>query len=203
MHTQMSAQLKKIPKGNLLAWCCAATLSLLTLQGCASKSADLYRDQNMDFGAIRTVGVLPLANYSRDAQSSDRVRDVLATDLLASGGIYVIPSGELARGLVAAGVSNPVAPSVEEVVKLCRILKLDAVITGSIREYGALKSASAVADVVSLSLQMIEGQTGRIVWSASATQGGIGLKDRLLGGGGEPVNGITEKAVNEIINKLF
>jgi len=203
MHRQMLAHPRETRKSNGPVFSCLALLCLLCLTGCASRSADLYRDQNMDFGAIRAVAIMPLANFSKEAQSGDRVRDVLANNLLASGGIYVIPSGELARGIVAANVANPAAPSVEEVVKLCRILKVDAVMTGSIREYGALKSASAVADVVSFSMQLIEGQTGRIIWSASATAGGIGLKERLLGGGGDPINNVSERAVNEIINKLF
>jgi hypothetical protein len=181
----------------------AAVLFLLLLQGCASRSGNLYRDQNMDFGSIHSIAVMPLANNSREAQSSDRVRDVLATDLLATGGLYVIPSGEVARGIITAGVANPTSPSVDEIVKLCRVLKVDAVMTGSIREYGQLKSSSAVSNVVSLSLQLIEGQTGRIIWSSSATEGGIGLSERLLGGGGDPMNKVTEKAVNAIIDKLY
>ena len=50
---------------------------------------------------------------------------------------------------------------------------------------------------------MMEGQTGRIVWSASTTQGGVTFEDRLLGGGGQPFNVITEKAVYALINKLY
>ena len=57
--------------------------------------------------------------------------------------------------------------------------------------------------MVSVSFKMMEGQNGKIVWSASSTRGGVGFKDRLLGGGGEPMNVITEKAVNDILNKLF
>jgi hypothetical protein len=34
-------------------------------------------------------------------------------------------------------------------------------------------------------------------------KGGISLWDRLFGGGGQPMNKITEKAVNDLINKLF
>jgi hypothetical protein len=50
---------------------------------------------------------------------------------------------------------------------------------------------------------MIETQTGKIVWTASSTQGGIGILDRLFGGGGQPMNKVTEKAINDLINKLF
>jgi len=34
-------------------------------------------------------------------------------------------------------------------------------------------------------------------------EGGINLGDRLFGGGGEPMNVVTEKAVDDIIDKLF
>jgi len=49
----------------------------------------------------------------------------------------------------------------------------------------------------------MEGQTGKVVWSADTTQGGIGIVDRLFGGGGQPLNEITEKAVYEMLDKLF
>ena len=39
--------------------------------------------------------------------------------------------------------------------------------------------------------------------SASSTKGGITFGDRLLGRGGEPMNVVTEKAVDEIIDKPF
>jgi hypothetical protein len=195
--------MKEMHLFNRFAFICAAAFVVASLQGCASGGGHVFRDQNMDFGAIRTVAVLPFANYSRDLQASDRVRDVFITDLLATGAVYVLPSGEMARGVITAGVANPTAPSVDEIVKLCRLLKADAVITGNIREYGPVKSASAMSDVVSLSVQLIEGQTGHIVWSSSETEGGITLKDRLLGGGGQPRNDTTEKAVNAIINKLL
>jgi hypothetical protein len=48
---------------------------------------------------------------------------------------------------------------------------------------------------------MKEAQAERMVSIRHA--GRIGMKERLIGGGGEPMNNITEKAVNEIINKLF
>ena len=172
------------------------------LAGCAGK-VDNFRDSNMDFGAVRTVAVMPFANLTRDNTAAERVRDVFGTMLLATGGVYALPSGEVARGIARAGIANPTAPSVEEAVKLGGLLKAEAVITGVVREYGEVRATSSTANAISLSMQMVETQTGRIVWTASATEGGIGLTDRLFGGGGRPMNEITEKAVNEIINQLF
>jgi hypothetical protein len=177
-------------------------LLLLALTGCAG-SMEIYRDPNMDFGSVHSVAIMPFNNLTRESAAAERVRDIFTTKLLATGALYVIPPGEVARGVARVGVNNPVAPSSEELIKMAGVIKADAIITGTVREYGELRSGTAAANVISLSVQMIEAQTGRVVWSASTTKGGIGISDRLFGGGGEPMNDITEKAVNDIIKKLF
>jgi hypothetical protein len=169
----------------------------------ACTSADLYKDPKMDFGSIYTVAVLPLTNLSKEQVASDRVRDVFVTMLLATGDVYVIPPGEVARGVALSGIANPSAPSNDEAKKLGTVLKADAIITGVVREYGEMRSGSAVANVLSLHLQMTEVQTGKVVWSVSSTKGGISFLDRLFGGGGEPMNDITEKTIKDVISKLF
>jgi len=169
----------------------------------ACTSGGLYKDPKMDFGSIYTVAVMPLTNLSKEQMASDRVRDVLATMLLASGDVYVVPPGEVARGVSLAGVLNSAAPSTDEIKKLGTVLKADAIITGVVREYGEVRSGSATANVLSLSFQMAEVQTGRVVWSVSSTEGGIDFLDRLFGGGGEPMNVITEKTVKDVVSKLF
>lgn len=180
----------------LFMFCCGG------LGGCAT-TTDVFRDGTMDFGSIRSVAVLPFANLSKDQLAGERVRDVFNTLLMASGAIYAIPTGEVARGISTSGIAVPSAPSADDVVKLSKNVKVDGVISGLVREYGEVRSGTASADVISLSLQLMEAQTGRVVWSASTTQGGISWIDRLFGGGGRPLNDVTEKAVNDLINKLF
>jgi polysaccharide biosynthesis protein PelC len=80
---------------------------------------------------------------------------------------------------------------------------VQAVFVGAVREYGEVRAGTAAANVVSVSLQLVETQTGRVVWSASSTQGGITIWDRLFGGGGQAMDVVTEKAINDLINKLF
>ncbi len=177
-------------------------LFLFMLTGCAG-SMEVYRDANMDFGSVHNVAILPFANLTRESAAAERVRDIFTTTLLATGGVYVIPPGEVARGISRAGVNSPTSPSTEELIKMAGIIKADAVITGTVKEYGELRSGTAAGNVISLSVALIEAQTGRVVWSATTTRGGVGFMDRLFGGGGEPMNDITEKAVNDIIKKLF
>jgi len=174
----------------------------IVLAGCAG-TGNVYRNPNMDFGAIQSIAVLPFSNLTRDNLAADRVRDVFINKLLSTGAVYVLPVGEVAKGIATVDIQNPFFPSPEEIVKLGPIIKAQAVITGVVKEYGEVRSGTTTANLISLSLQMIETQTGKIVWTASTTKGGVSIWDRLFGGGGQPMNDITEKAVNDLINKLF
>ena len=175
---------------------------LIIFAACAITS-NTYRDPNMDFGAVQVVAVMPFVSLARDNVAAERVRDVFISKLLSTGAVYVVPVGEVARGVARAEIVNSATPSPEEVVKLAGIIKVQAVITGVLKEYGEVRSGTTSANIISVSLQMMEVQTGKVVWSASSTKGGISILDRLFGGGGQPMNKITEKAVNDLINKLF
>jgi len=164
---------------------------------------DVYRDPNMDFGSIQTVAVVPFANLARDQVVADRVRDVFINRLLSTGAVYVLPVGEVARGIAKLELQSPTAPSPEEIVKLGTLLKADAVITGVVREYGEVRSGTTTANIISMSIQLIEAGTGKVVWSASSTKGGISFWNRLFGGGGQPVNKVTEEAVDALFDKLL
>jgi hypothetical protein len=181
----------------------AALAAALALACSSAGSQRSYQDANMDFGAIHTVAVLPFTNLSRESTGGDRVREVFSNMLLATGGVYVLPPGEVMRGVNRVQIADPRQPSVEEITKLGALLKADAVIRGVVKEYGEVRSASASANVVSIAVEMYETSTGKIVWAAASTKGGIGMSDRLLGSGGAPMNEVTERAVDDLLGKLF
>ena len=180
-----------------------ALAAALAVAGCSHGAGQKYQDKNMDFGSIRTVAVLPFGNLSRDNLAAERVRDVFANMLLASGALYVVPPGEVARGIGKVGVPNPTAPNVEEITRLGTALKAEAVITGVVKEYGEVRSGTATGNIVAMSIQMFETATGKLVWAGTTTKGGVTFGDRLLGEGGQPLNDVTEAAVDDLLNKLF
>lgn len=181
------------------------TVALALLTSCAQKSLTrpVFRDPNMDFGSIQTVGVMPFQNLSRDNLAADRVRDVFINRLLSTDAVYVQPVGEVARAVGRLEIQTPTAPSPEDIVKLGNTLKAQAIITGVVQEYAEVRSGSSSANLITVSVQMQEAQTGRTVWTASSTKGGISAWDRLLGGGGRPMYDVTRDAVNDLIQKLF
>ena len=180
------------------------SLFLTFLVACGSaKISTSYHDPEMDFAALRTVAVMPFANYSREKLAGSRLRDTITNTLLSTGALYVIPSGEVARGIARAGITNPTAPSLEELVKLAGIINVDAVFTGAVNEYGEVRSGNTTANIISVTLELIEIQTRKVVWTASATKGGITIWDRLFGSGGQPMSDVTQAAVDELMDKLF
>ena len=182
----------------------ALLAALLVAAGCGGGAAHrTYQDASMDFGSIHTVAVLPFSNLSRESTGAERVREVFSNMLLATGTVYVLPPGEVMRGVNRIQLQDPRQPSVEEITKLGALLKADAVIRGVVKEYGEVRSGSSSGNVVSVGLEMYETSTGKIIWSATSTKGGIGFGDRLLGGGGEPMEVVTEQVADELLNKLF
>lgn len=174
---------------------------LVTLAGCASD--DVYFEPNMDFGSLQSVAVLPFENLSSQDKAAERVRDAFSSMLLATGALYVLPPGEVARGISTVGRIAKEGPSVEQVQKLAAALNVDAIITGVVMEYGPIRSGATSANVISVSVKMLEKTNGLVVWSASSTKGGITVWDRLVGGGGEPMNDVMVEAINDLLDKLF
>jgi hypothetical protein len=185
----------------------AALLALVaTSAGCATKrgaGSTSFHDERMDFSLVHTVAVLPFANLSGVQPAAERVRETFMTALQSAGAVYVVPPGEVARGIDRLGLRTPSAPAPEEVVGLSRALETDAVFTGTVLEYGEARSGSATANFISISVKMLEAETGRVVWSASTSHGGVGAKERLLGGGGRAMNEVTLDAVNDLLKRLF
>ncbi|HEX9051023.1 MAG TPA: GNA1162 family protein [Anaeromyxobacter sp.] len=182
-----------------LAMRCA--LLVAAASGCASSRT--YHDRNMDFGSVKTVAVLPLQNLSKEPSAAEQVRDTLFSALLASGGVYAVPPGEVSRAVARVGMATPWAPTVEEATRLGAMLKVDALITGVVREFGEVRGTGGSAPVVTVSAQLIETSSGKVVWSGSTSRGGLTLGDRLLGTGGRPTNGVTEDAVHDLLLQLF
>ena len=179
-----------------------AVALLLPAMACGGSKS--YQNRNMDFGSIRTIVVMPFWNLSRDQLAAERVRDVFASSLLATEATYVVPIGEVNRVVNRLGIASPSSPSAEEVVKIGGMLKAEAVITGVVKEYGEVRGGSSSANVVSVSAQMHETTTGKVVWSGTSTKGGLSFGSRLLGtAGGDPINDVTEQAVDDLLKQLL
>lgn len=182
-----------------------ACIAVVLIAGCSGHRGGqaTFHDPSMDFGLIQSVAVLPFGNLTIAPQAGESVREVFMTMMQATVDVYVHPPGEVRRAISRVQPVDPTEPTAEEVTRLAENLGADVVITGKVMEFGQVRSASASANICTVSVRMIEGQTGSVVWSSSTTRGGIGTSERLLGGGGEPMNIVISKAVEDLLDRLF
>jgi len=128
-----------ILKKNMVVRYVTLLILCIFFAGCPS-SGRYYADPNMDFGAIRTVAVMPFENLSSEKTAGDRVRDVFTNILLSTGQVYALPPGEVARAALRSGIATPTTPSTEEIIKLGAITSSSRISTGIMFKGSAILS---------------------------------------------------------------
>jgi eukaryotic-like serine/threonine-protein kinase len=101
-------------------------------------------------GAIRSIAVLPLDNYSGDANEdyfAEGMTDELTTDLATISQLRVISRGSVMQ---FKGDHRPSTPEIG------RILNVDAIVEGSVRRAG---------DTVRITAQLIEARVDKHLWA--------------------------------------
>ena len=117
--------------------------------------------------------------------------------------VAIMP-GEVNAAMVRfGGGSRPVRPSIEQIVELGKVLGVQAVIAGSVAQSEVLRSGSAGIPTVTLDAQMIEAESGGIIWAATHTERGSVVSARFLGNEGEPLSATTRRCVRTLVSTLL
>lgn len=161
-----------------------------------------FANPRFDFGFLERVAVIPFENLSSDQQAGMRVTRLLITELLASGAVDVVEPGEVQAALGRLGAGRTNTPNAQQVLALGRDLGVQAVIIGTVAQSEVLRSGAVGIPVVSVDAQMLETDTGAIVWAATHTEKGGGFGARVLGTGGEPIAETTRRCVRALLDTL-
>ena len=165
--------------------------------------ATTYVNPAADFSLIQRVAVLPLENLTGDPAASEKVRQLLIIELLSSGSVEVVDSGEVGRALRTLGVINPISPGTEEVQKIGADLQAQALMAGSVQEFAQGRAGGTSATSVSLVFRMIETDTGQTIWSSSVSHSGVGATARLFGVGGDSATERAQKLIARALDTLI
>jgi curli biogenesis system outer membrane secretion channel CsgG len=189
----------------------AAGLLLLPLLLCASLlpacasdgGGAVYLHPNADLGRFRDVAVLPLENLSSDRYAADRVREVLVVELLASGAFDVTEQGEVNRVLRQLNVGLITELGPEQIAAIGGELGVEGLLLGSVMEFRERRTGTFTAPEISLSLRMVDVETGLVVWLVSDARTGLSLSTRLFGVGEATQTEVVRDLVRQLIDELF
>lgn len=193
--SQLPVRARPASRVRLAALACGAAL---LLGGACASSGDLggtvYVHPNADLASFERVAVLPLENLSNDRFAAERVRELLNIELAALGLYEVVDSGEVNRVLRQREVVMLDELGPDLLSQLATDLQVQGLILGSVLELSQLRTSTFQAPEVSLSLRLIDAQSGIVAWSVTDARKGLSLQTRLFG--------VGEKTQTEVIREL-
>jgi TolB-like protein len=178
-------------------------LLLFVVTGCRGNTVPVYHmSEDIDFSFYRSVAVLPFENMTNDRFAGEIVRQVVISELLASGLVDVIFPGEVKSAMSEMGIKSVSSLTKEQITALSEILEVEALIVGSVEEFGNVKMGNVSAPQVTVSLMMADAGTGSIVWSVTSTRGGASFMARHFGARHETISETVLLLVRQSIQTL-
>jgi len=178
-------------------------LITVMISGCRGSVPLYYIDPNVDFSFFKNVAVLPLDNLTNNKASAEIVRHMVISELLATGLVNVVIPGEVMSAINELGIRNISSLNKNQIKTLGNTLNVDAVIMGSVEQYGDIKSGSMSAPEVTITLMMADIASGNIIWSISLTRGGLDFMSRHFGAKTETMSEVVQGVVREAIQTLL
>lgn len=176
-------------------------LFFLLLVGC--KGPMSYMRPSADFTYIKRVAVAPMINLTNDKFAGDRVMNVVATEILRRGIFDVVEFGEVEKVLREEGLREDKLVSKNIAARAGKRLNIEAIIIGSVMEYGAPRLGSSPLPEVSITLKLMDVSSYTILWEATHNVKGTNILDQLFGICRESPEDLCREVVEEIFDTLF
>ena len=166
----------------------------LSLAGCSGKVATKsFVRENTNLSLIKTVAVLPFEGGGR----APRIRELTMTQLLDSGAFDVVDLGRVDVFLQQEAITPGAPLDSFTIRRLGEGLKVQAVLLGSV-EQATESRGSASFPEITMTLRLVDCETGLLLWQASGRGSGYSLADRLFGFAPKDNFAVTMELLNEL-----
>jgi hypothetical protein len=155
---------------------------VLMLAGCGGgvTSRSFLREE-VDFGFIQRIAVLPYENNSADPFAAERARDVTITQVLSLGLFDAVEKVLVDNVMYEEGVDKGTAIDPLTLKRIGQRLQCQALLLGTVDLAGSGKIGTSTFSEKALTLRLIEVNSGLILWQASGHLSGASLGKRLFG----------------------
>ncbi|MBE0425681.1 MAG: hypothetical protein IBX72_03435 [Nitrospirae bacterium] len=182
------------------------TLSVifLLISACGGRgSPSFYINQDIDFSFFKRVAVLPLENFTNEKFAGEAVRQVVISELLASGLVDVVCPGDVNTAFETLKIKSGQSPNAEQIKTVGKTLNVQAVIMGAVNKYGEIREGNISAPEVSITLMMADTGSGSIIWSVTKTRGGASFLAKHFGARADTMSEAVLKVVRAAIHTLY
>ncbi len=182
-------------------------ISIFLFSSCVGKRNYVKKTfirENVDISYIKKVAVLTFENHTKHENAGEIVRDIVTTEILAMK-IFDTVGKSMVNAVLMDEVGQESAESgfdKELLKRIAKRLKVDGLIIGSVDAYGDKRDGMYTYPVVTLTLRLIDGKSGIILWQTSGTETGYSLGERLFGIKAKDINQLTFELVEKLLSTL-
>jgi TolB-like protein len=179
-------------------------LVVIFSSNCGGKGTpSFYLNQDIDLSFIKKVAVLPFDNLTNEKFAGDIVRQVVISELLATGLVEVVVPGESISAIENLKFKSGQPLNSAQIQSIGKALKVQAVILGAVEKFGENREGNISAPEVTITLMMADTSSGSVVWSVTRTQGGAGFWARHFGARSDTMSETVLKVVRLALKTLY
>lgn len=171
--------------------------------GCGGIGPTEFVNPEYNFAFLERVAVIPFENLSDDTNGGARATRYFNNSLLASEAFAVVEPGEVTRALEQMGLVVASQLTQGQIVSLGGTLGVQGLFLGSLSESSTLRSGSTTVQVVTVTIRLVETETGATVWSATHTEDSDGFWSSLFGTKQKGSAEVTRKCIDRTLDTLL
>ncbi len=175
---------------------CVVFLSIFA--GCGGSQIDsrTFLRENTDMRLIERVAVMPFVGTAR----AEYIRDLAITELLSSQVFEVVDKGRVDIVLKREGLGNQL--DVFTIRRLGESLKVQALLFGTVEQTTMSRGSSSFPELT-LTLRLIDCESGQLLWQASGRGSGYSVADRLFGFAPKDIFEITLELLDSLYATMY
>lgn len=194
---------KEINRGTILRYLSFFLILLFFLFPLGCKGPMTYINPSVDFSYIKRVAIAPIINLTNDKFAGEKVVNVVATEILRRGVFDVVEFGEVSKVLREEGMKPDNLVSKQLAARAGKRLNIEAILIGSVMQYGVSNIGGSSFPEVSISLKLVDVNSYTILWEATHNIKGASILDQLFGIRKDSIEDLCKDVVEEMIDTLF
>jgi hypothetical protein len=193
----------EINRGTILRYLSFFLILLFFLFSLGCKGPMTYINPSVDFSYIKRVAIAPIINLTNDKFAGEKVMNVVATEILRRGVFDVVEFGEVSKVLREEGMKPDNLVSKQLAARAGKRLNIEAILIGSVMQYGVSNIGGSSFPEVSISLKLVDVNSYIILWEATHNIKGANILDQLFGIRKDSIEDLCKDVVDEMIDTLF
>jgi TolB-like protein len=175
---------------------------LLGLLGSCAPSMRLYVNPDADLAFYKKIAVLPFNDISGNSLSAPRVTRAFVTELILTNRYQIVQPEEFVgvlnrmRITPVSGVYDPA-----QLKDAASQMGLHGILRGTVTEYQMSRDGSGEIPVIGFDAELIDVNTGNVVWRSSISKRGKG-RVAILGAGTRSLGKLAQDACAEMVTHL-